>query len=334
MFSPQSRAVHHLLPVFLHSRHYATRRPRMVLGTLDPKRLQASDYWDISGKHSPLALLVHAQPRLARPSPSPTKHSSISLYAGGKGHESFPHNVRGFLYYHQPPNAPLDAEVRFRLTDTSDPAGFAHGTDLTMADGMPWNIALEIIAASQRHRPLCDFLVAEGLLKPDVLDVVRRGVEKRRTRPKRNSRLIAHLHQPFPLSLNARVSQVRIQSLLRSFDRRQCTFYVHNKHFRGIIHGAALVAFEPFVLPTHLEGRAVALRVLKITEPLILADSAKKLDFRVEEGQLLARGGVPYTLRVDDHTGRGRQLAMLFENEGVEDPFADERAEAKGLEAP
>lgn len=77
-------------------------------------------------------------------------------------------NTSGFFYFHREPNAPLlAAEIRFRLTDSSDPASFASGSDL-LSNGLPWLLP---IFSLLKHDlvPLADILVRDGLLSDEFI---------------------------------------------------------------------------------------------------------------------------------------------------------------------
>ena len=78
----------------------------------------------------------------------------------------FPPNTGGFLYLHRPPDwvPPLAYEIRFRVTNNSDPSSFASGHDLRWA-GLPWGIPL--LFGPYINRVVRHFLIADGTI-PDT----------------------------------------------------------------------------------------------------------------------------------------------------------------------
>ena len=93
------------------------------------------------------------------------------------GHNCFPEDTRGFLYYHSPAAGvpPAAGELRFRLTPRDDPASFDKGSDLQMETGLPWQIPLlKVIALSQIGRGpgqlVRKLLRDDGFLTPALLE--------------------------------------------------------------------------------------------------------------------------------------------------------------------
>ncbi|PIL25519.1 hypothetical protein GSI_12420 [Ganoderma sinense ZZ0214-1] len=76
-------------------------------------------------------------------SSDPPARPSLILAASSSEWSSaeYPPNTRGFLYYHVSPNgSPLSGELRFRLTSSHDPAGFAIGSDFSLSAVCPGRI--------------------------------------------------------------------------------------------------------------------------------------------------------------------------------------------------
>ncbi len=101
-----------------------------VISTLCPKRLQPSDYIDLSGMVKPSITLP-----------------SGKMHLCGPNHDStvpFPPNTRGFLYYHNPPKAPpFVGELRFRCANSLE--DFPNGKDLLSTDKFnPWSISKDL----------------------------------------------------------------------------------------------------------------------------------------------------------------------------------------------
>jgi len=130
-------------------------RPQRVISTLCPKRLQPSDYIDLSGL---------AQPAIVLPSGKTDLH--------GLNHDNkvpFPPNTRGFLYYHTPPKAPpFVGELRFRCANSLE--DFPNGKDLLSTDKFnPWSISLNVLA-NQTYPDLRGQLMLDDLVSQTTLD--------------------------------------------------------------------------------------------------------------------------------------------------------------------
>src|SRR6266576_1923725 len=129
-----------------------------VISTLCPKRLQPSDYIDLSG------LL---QPKLTLP-------CGTMVFSKGFTHHHdnevpFPPNTRGFLYYHTPPKAPpFVGELRFRCANSLE--DFPNGKDLLSTDKFnPWSIPLSSLANKTTYLTLRAQLMMDGLTSQTTL---------------------------------------------------------------------------------------------------------------------------------------------------------------------
>lgn len=194
------------------------RRP---ISTLDPHKLVRSDFMDLSGRLRPAV------------SPNALPTSEVSFGCVGKSRLRFPPNTCGFLYYRSPPDfAPLAGEIRFRLVEGEDPAGFAQGYDLVHSSGLPWHINV----ASLRHQStLAAQLINEKFMTPSLF---RKCRGKTLLLP---HRVILHsLGQPFTVNFGqnslyvSRGEEICIVNLNRLVvDRRHSQIKVP---YRGQIH--------------------------------------------------------------------------------------------------
>lgn len=169
--------------------------------TLDPSRMEPSDFMDISFMNLPSIGAVSSN------NVEPKKVHADSMGFGDTLAKPLPSRTRGFLYYHPPmPNAPPAAgEVRFRLTTGPDPGQFASGVDLLNSDGIPWSIPLLRIARHdadgkpshvQIYQALRQVLEADGLVTPALL---RQCAEMHGAEKGLRKFLVHSLHQPFAL---------------------------------------------------------------------------------------------------------------------------------------
>ncbi|SRR6266550_5186773 len=127
-----------------------------IISTLCPKRLEPSDYIDISGISQPIITLPCGTTRL-------------------RGHKNdqrnpFPPNTRGFLYYHTPPKAPpFVGELRLRCANSLE--DFPNGMDLLSTDKFnPWSIPLSSLANKTTYLTLRAQLMLDGLTSQTTLD--------------------------------------------------------------------------------------------------------------------------------------------------------------------
>ena len=128
---------------------------------------------------------------------------SVSLVYGRTSDASmvqFPPDTAGFLYYHAPPPGAPDivGELRFRVTNNSDPSSFAQGHDL-LFKGFNWS--LPIMPAVRFMRVVRQLLLKDGLITEDVIARLKRlDAGQGRTIDTKSTVIYAH-KQPFPLNL-------------------------------------------------------------------------------------------------------------------------------------
>ncbi|TFK45340.1 hypothetical protein OE88DRAFT_1222537 [Heliocybe sulcata] len=137
----------------------------MLLRTLNPTRLAAEDFVDLTGR---LMKTVHFPVGSEAPS---YRLQMQYIRSGGHGYIPYPPESRGFFYWHLDQDAPpVTGQVRFRITTSSDPATFPSGRDLRLPDGDIWNISLLRIARYTRYSGLRAHLFSEELVAANVLD--------------------------------------------------------------------------------------------------------------------------------------------------------------------
>ncbi len=119
----------------------------MFHATSCPKRLQPSDYIDLSGLAQPVIALPCGRTRVVR------NGSKIP----------FPPNTRGFFYYHTPPKAPpYVGELRFRCANSLE--DFPNCKDLLSTDKFnPWSILLAAMATQTTYLSLREQLMLDDL---------------------------------------------------------------------------------------------------------------------------------------------------------------------------
>jgi hypothetical protein len=125
--------------------------------------------------------------------------------------QPFPHDCRGFFYYHLPSDLPrIAAEIRFRKTSGSDPSSFAAGSDLMLPNGIPWRIPLLMIVTSDtaKYAALRDMLLNDRLISPMFLN---KCMGRYRKLPiKTSSTLLYSLGQLFHLDFSSQVRSLWI----------------------------------------------------------------------------------------------------------------------------
>lgn len=115
----------------------------------------------------------------------------------------FPSHSSGFLYYHQPQDAPLLAgELRFRLTPNNLPQSFSQGEDCLTPDRAVWKIPLLALYRFPYHRRIYRQLQLDGFIS-DALHSKVENVLKTSHCPQDTSVILHSLHQVFPINFSA-----------------------------------------------------------------------------------------------------------------------------------
>ncbi|TFY73057.1 hypothetical protein EWM64_g10955 [Hericium alpestre] len=132
-----------------------------MITTLDPARLESSCFLDVSGR-----TYNHVYDRAA-PDFSSLRVLSMIYVHDGTVPRRFPPATRGFLYFHPDEQNPLGSQIRFCVTQNSDPArGFASGHDLMYGSGYVWHIP---VAHVTKNPTLRDMLLRDGLIDDTLL---------------------------------------------------------------------------------------------------------------------------------------------------------------------
>ena len=112
----------------------------------------------------------------------------------------FPQGTAGFLYYFCPQFAPPHTgEIRFRITESSDPASFNDGRDLLDEhQGLPYGVPLRNIVRAQVYYVLLKVLKQDGLVTDKILKETLEGSPAKRAGSRR---VLYALNQPFYVDL-------------------------------------------------------------------------------------------------------------------------------------
>ncbi|RDB31118.1 hypothetical protein Hypma_000041 [Hypsizygus marmoreus] len=308
-------------------------RTRCKVSTLDPSRLQDSDFLDLSNGIS-RARLVASTPILLHPSasssPPERRRYPISIHYHGKTRLRipFPAHTRGFLYYHRDPELPpISGALRFRVMPDSctTTSGFGAGTDLMLPNGRaPWSIWLVTIANASKYIGVKQLLLSDGLVTPELLEHckhlgARFGIPNGLNQMYRYT--LFRLEQPFVLDLSStpRISVVGPQGI----ERAVLTFTrVRNEERSGRYFfpysGHCVVRFERSLAPEHAGKHVAVIRVLEILTPIVSTDPTytpghKGGLFRMPTvGSLLVKGYRPITVKADSDSHLSRCVNFLM----------------------
>ncbi|KAG6871823.1 hypothetical protein C0995_016112 [Termitomyces sp. Mi166 len=236
-----------------------------IISTLDPKKLDSSDFVDLSGRKFPSII-------------ADSIGSCEIRYGWHARHEPFPINTRGFLYYHLPPNLPPTCgQIRFRVTTNDDPGQFERGTDLIGLDATPWSISTFSLMCPLyeilRKQLLRDQLITRAFVDTMVDLQKKYGVSK--TSP----REMYYLEQPFMFDMSMRVVTFRLVTASKVCGMKLTKLFAdHREAYRTDdpypYQGRLLLRFERSTLAQHHGTRDVVLRVLKVLDPITLNNPA------------------------------------------------------------
>ncbi|RDB29746.1 hypothetical protein Hypma_013747 [Hypsizygus marmoreus] len=312
-------------------------RPRRVISTLDPSRLQDSDFIDLSAKpqnpqnprnpHDQRPSIVWVPPITQQTSlPIYRRQARLSYHVPGVG-SRFPENSRGFLYYHRDPKSPLTSgTVRFRVTPNAHASSFTAGTDLMAADGLaPWAMWLVTIASTSRYNGLKEILLSDGLVMPELMEHCRKlvvGVGLLHSLNRMYRHMLFTLEQPFVLDFATSpcfsvMGPLRIERAQLEFTRARRTIQRRKKMFFPY-SGQCRVRFERSLAPEHAGKHVAVIRVLEILTPIEIADPThtarhKTGLFRMPTvGSLLVKGDHPITINADRDSQLSRCLRLLM----------------------
>ena len=146
----------------------------------------------------------------------------------------FPPGTKGIFYYRQPPGLPpMAGEMRFRICD--DASQFAHGKDLEVGPGRPWNIPLINIVKVRNYKAIRDLLLDEGFIDHELVA----DIENMKFVSTTGGRVIAlyDIDQPFSIDLSSSHLRVRLNT-------RSCIRGVELRPFSIARSGAGV--YSPF----------------------------------------------------------------------------------------
>lgn len=217
------------------------RVPGYAIRTLDPTRLQASDFHDISHIRQPMYSTDREDVRgtVYRT----LQKISYFIKEPDPNGVPFPPGTQGFLYYSWPlaPNsAPSSTvssadgnsqgiikqqkhieklgQIRFRKTESSDPATFAKGTDLMLPSGVPW-IMYPRPDPNTRETFFWKLILRDGMASTDV------GITYPTFLRPISGPEVTTFGQPFSVRFNK--TTIRCLLLSHKEQTRRC-FVIHN----------------------------------------------------------------------------------------------------------
>ncbi|THH13319.1 hypothetical protein EW146_g6894 [Bondarzewia mesenterica] len=287
-----------------------------IIRSLDPLRLKATDFHDISNS---------LRPRYAIEDPdSQSLLYTTILYEmvamKNDGRFTFPPGTHGFLYYVHP--TLMEAgQLRFRITKNDNPSSFAEGKDLTFSSGLPWHM---VVRSHPKYDAFLQLLRKDNLVKDEHSANVPQiegsnghiSVDLRMPRIRTRNPIVTSFGQPFAINLRFTAFSIWVSSgkEIRAF-QLQHPLKRHGRMVLRYISGRMLCCFEPSPLPEHKGKRNVAIRLLKMMEPLQLhPNSAGEITMRPpEEGQLIMQHDRVWTYDANKNNKAGRGLRLLFE---------------------
>ncbi|KAI0056462.1 hypothetical protein BV25DRAFT_1578023 [Artomyces pyxidatus] len=253
---------------------------RIIVRTLDPKRLQREDFVNLSFRF---------KRRYVVPSIS-SEVGSFLAYAHPRSTSSnrFPAGTCGFFYYH-PPDSPdaVVGHLRFRVTSSDDPAAFATGSDLKTPDGLPWHMPPSHMGLGRRkaNQALGQLLLAEKLVTPARIDLWNKHPQGH------TASILMHFDDPFPMDFSRTNHYCWILST-----HVPTKWRFNNKTFRRIrnVHaygptllGKGLVRWEMSTLPIHAGKPVLVLRLVKALTEFTVVPGWEDRVAVPREGELL-----------------------------------------------
>ncbi|OBZ74997.1 hypothetical protein A0H81_05067 [Grifola frondosa] len=254
------------------------------IGTLDPRRLSALDYVDLSDIHS------------------------VKI-----GDTSAATLIYGEMY-EMSMKLLMELMEAVQMPDGS-PTSFASGTDLLLPSGLPWEAPIVVLgnASIVSYAKLRQMLLRDDLVAQPLLDkCTELGIQE-----DDSVTLMHSLGQPFHMGFTRRsatfwlvgedglsVHPVIFKYLFKGMSERRCPY-----------SGSALCCFERSTLPQHAGTRTAVLRIVKIVRPPVPHQTFMgKLP---REGELHQRYDRVWSFNVDHppQWALGNNLGMLFERE-------------------
>ncbi|KAI0265328.1 hypothetical protein BC834DRAFT_843595 [Gloeopeniophorella convolvens] len=285
------------------------RTPRKQISTLDPDRLQPSDFIDLS-THCTVGIWTVPRGSYAVP-------KVLLRYELGKRklRLPFPSGARGFLYYARDPELAEGGQVRFRIVPTPEGA-FEAGQDLLFRNGMPWHITPGILPRAPAAG-LARLLLRDGLVTQEQF-----AAWKSFPQMLRHSPVVTRFGQPFSLSFSVTMPGIWVRT---STHGRVCHLRFRlSTAGHPFTRGAGTVCLEPSSLPEHAGSRVVVIRVLEVLEPV---ESRTGLGFTPPVpvvGELLRypHSGRPVEFNLDVSSSAAYNLKSLWDDYAKSKPGA------------
>ncbi|KII89562.1 hypothetical protein PLICRDRAFT_53942 [Plicaturopsis crispa FD-325 SS-3] len=268
---------------------------RQAISTLDPRKLRTSDFQDLSGQR-------RVQIPLVLPGFEPAyAQLYLANTVGGT-----PRGTHGFLYYDAGGGDAAQGtpgEVRFRVTESSDPASFPHGQDMPkyLSSFEPWSLPLTHIAHIRLHCALRVLLEKDGLVVS--WQAVPNPASKRIT--------ISALGEPFRVKFG-RTPPLTVKG---AHSEASCCLVLIRPVppippgvTRHPVVGSALCCFEQ-----SQDANLLVIRVLKIIEPPRYSHPTYegKISLPVEGDILRGPGGIPRTYPLNRRSKIAGTLRLL-----------------------
>ncbi len=243
----------------------------------------------------------------------------------------FPVNTRGFLYLWQHSTFPIASGIRFRIAQQPSVNGFLQGRDLLTPYGTPWHSPLLALASSKRYAVLKDVLQEDGYIPPQLFEHCVRL--KRKDNIGQWSQLVFLKGQPFYLDLGVPRSKLFLvgtngtQSAFLDGDLFQdmqypfkCTFPTHELRGRSADSRTPIAGIVSCRLETR-NNNSVAMRVLRIIEPVQFVDKYEGDVDMPQPGQLVTSHGRPQ-LFLSKKDSKGMNLVKRWQYDNKKNPFA------------
>ncbi|OBZ72471.1 hypothetical protein A0H81_08069 [Grifola frondosa] len=209
---------------------------------------------------------------------------------------------------------PPARELRFRITESSDPRSFARGQDLLWRWGLPWSIPLLAICGSRAFGIIKDTLLTSRQLTNELVESCK-GMLRMNWPGKvgARSRIIYSLGQSFYAELHR--CNERLWFLAHDLQDLKLDDIFADwrdpKHWPYA--GSALWCFERSRLPEHRKKRIIVLRCLQVIEPIRRV--TPDYDGYVTEptpGALFTVGGQPYAINMDPPSAMAKVVKRLL----------------------
>lgn len=179
------------------SKEFQAPRPRVrssILSTLIPEKLLPTDFVDASSKFEQSVRFGDVMPH--------DGFFRVHFRSSQRQRLQFPAHARGFFYLYKPSNMPVIASsIRFRCTQSSDPASFDQGEDLRGLYDLPWHISMVSILSHYSH--LQKYVLRAGIMTELQIAKYRQIITSKSLKSP-----LCRLDQPFVINLTRYISTV------------------------------------------------------------------------------------------------------------------------------